>query len=308
VEFWATWCGPCKVTIPHLSALQKKYPKVKFVGVSVWEEDPSAVKPFVREMGDKMEYSVAMDIVPPGMGGSDGLMAKNWMLAAGQMGIPTAFIVNKDNRIAWIGHPMAMEEPLRRVASGTWDINSARAKTEKQQVNSRKILALSQKLQKASRAGDVNQMIAILGEAIAEDPSLEPQVGLRKFALLLKDSDKDDKAADYGHHLIDETFRDDAAKLNLLAWTVVDPARQSPLKESKLAAMALKAALRADSIADGKDGAIADTLGRAYFIMGDIAKALEAQERAIKHVKGTQFEQDPDIPKRLEEYRRAAGK
>src|SRR4051812_31700971 len=51
VDFWATWCGPCKATIPHLSELQKKYPRVKFVGVSVWEEDQSAVKPFLREMG-----------------------------------------------------------------------------------------------------------------------------------------------------------------------------------------------------------------------------------------------------------------
>jgi thiol-disulfide isomerase/thioredoxin len=38
VEFWATWCGPCKTSIPHLTELQKKYgDKVTFVGVSVWE-------------------------------------------------------------------------------------------------------------------------------------------------------------------------------------------------------------------------------------------------------------------------------
>src|SRR5687768_14820567 len=37
VEFWATWCGPCIRSIPHLTELQKKYPQITFVGVSVWE-------------------------------------------------------------------------------------------------------------------------------------------------------------------------------------------------------------------------------------------------------------------------------
>jgi thiol-disulfide isomerase/thioredoxin len=38
VEFWATWCGPCKTSIPHLTEMAKKYKDVQFVGVSVWEE------------------------------------------------------------------------------------------------------------------------------------------------------------------------------------------------------------------------------------------------------------------------------
>src|SRR6476661_7319275 len=37
VEFWATWCGPCKVSIPHLTELAKQYKNVKFIGVSIWE-------------------------------------------------------------------------------------------------------------------------------------------------------------------------------------------------------------------------------------------------------------------------------
>src|ERR1700688_3375629 len=50
VEFWATWCGPCRTSIPHLSELQKKNKDVTFIGVSVWESDQSKVKPFVEEM------------------------------------------------------------------------------------------------------------------------------------------------------------------------------------------------------------------------------------------------------------------
>ncbi|HRK21422.1 MAG TPA: TlpA disulfide reductase family protein, partial [Fimbriimonadaceae bacterium] len=96
VEFWATWCGPCKTSIPHLTELQKKLKgKVNFTGVSIWE-DPKAtdnahiekVEDFVAEWGKKMDYTVAAD-------GFEGSMAKEWMEAAEGQGIPTAFIIGK---------------------------------------------------------------------------------------------------------------------------------------------------------------------------------------------------------------------
>src|SRR5262245_35053000 len=64
VEFWATWCGPCRAAIPHLSKLQEKHKDVIFIGVSAYERDPKVVKPFVEKMGDKMAYRVALDLVP----------------------------------------------------------------------------------------------------------------------------------------------------------------------------------------------------------------------------------------------------
>ena len=131
VEFWATWCGPCIATIPHLTELQKKHAEVTFIGVSVWEQDQKEVKPFVEKMGNKMEYRVAMDAVPERKRRAEGAMAKNWMKAASQNGIPTAFIINKDNKIAWIGHPSSMDEPLEKIISGSWDLKAAIAEHKK---------------------------------------------------------------------------------------------------------------------------------------------------------------------------------
>src|SRR6476661_706165 len=49
VEFWATWCGPCRASIPHLTELARKYKDagVRVVGVDVWEQDTSKVQPFL---------------------------------------------------------------------------------------------------------------------------------------------------------------------------------------------------------------------------------------------------------------------
>ena len=43
------------------------------------------------------------------------------MQAAGQNGIPTAFLVGKTGLIEWIGHPMTMDKPLAQVVAGDWD-------------------------------------------------------------------------------------------------------------------------------------------------------------------------------------------
>lgn len=107
VEFWATWCQPCVRSIPHLTELQKKYSKdLTIIGVAASErlEDDKSdkrlekVEQFVKEKGEEMGYRVAFD--------SDREMGKEWMAASGSRFIPTAFIVDRTGKIAWIGSPL----------------------------------------------------------------------------------------------------------------------------------------------------------------------------------------------------------
>src|SRR5215472_5782953 len=92
VEFWATWCGPCRESIPHLNETYKKYRDKNLAVIGVDStEDESAVAPFIKKMGDKMTYPVALDDKD---GNGLGKMAQTWMAAAGRNGIPTAFLVD----------------------------------------------------------------------------------------------------------------------------------------------------------------------------------------------------------------------
>lgn len=115
VEFWATWCAPCRTMIPHLTELQTKYKnKVTIIGVSVLEKNPDYVPVFVESMGDKMNYAVAKDdLSQPGV--ANGFMAQNWLTAAGAPGIPWAFIVNKTGKITYAGSSGEVDAALEKV-------------------------------------------------------------------------------------------------------------------------------------------------------------------------------------------------
>lgn len=122
VEFWATWCKPCKAAMPHLSDLARQYRgKLKVLGIDVYEKNTPVgkVKSFVDTMGDRMDYYVAAD--------KDKFMETFWVEASGNEGIPKIIIVNANGKVAWIGHPKDLEQVVTKILDNTWDIKQALA-------------------------------------------------------------------------------------------------------------------------------------------------------------------------------------
>jgi thiol-disulfide isomerase/thioredoxin len=128
VEFWATWCPPCKASVPRLTEFQKKFAKdLTIIGVTAPDDrgnTKSAVRRFVKEKGATMDYTVAVD-----KGEST---TKAYMTAAGVMGIPHAFLVGRKGHILWQGSPLdpELDSVLAQIVKGSYDITKAKTQAE----------------------------------------------------------------------------------------------------------------------------------------------------------------------------------
>lgn len=92
VNFWATWCGPCRAEIPDMVELQKEYEGkgFSFIGIALSDEDEK-VKAFVAEQ--KMNY-------PVGLGSQELAMSYGKFTKEGEIrGIPTSFVINAKGEI-----------------------------------------------------------------------------------------------------------------------------------------------------------------------------------------------------------------
>ena len=108
MDFFATWCIPCKESIPHMNALNRKYGKqgLQILGVSVDEGGESEVKSFITER--KISYPV---VVAP----------EDLQTEYGLRSIPTIYVINKKGIVAekYQGFSeqtgRAMEETIKRL-------------------------------------------------------------------------------------------------------------------------------------------------------------------------------------------------
>ena len=104
VEFFASWCGPCRETVPHLSALQDANPdELVVIGVTADSDDPPILlEHFIRSTG--MSYRAVTD--------DRSQTYAAYMDGMGVRGIPSAFLIDRAGRLVWQGHPVQLDAPI----------------------------------------------------------------------------------------------------------------------------------------------------------------------------------------------------
>lgn len=190
IEFWATWCPPCIESIPHLTALQEKYKTQGLIitGISI-DQDLQIAQAFTAPNAE-MKYNVGFDPA--------GNTSKQYM--KGDSGIPIVFVIDKSGTVAWIGHPMELDNILDAVLAGTFDAKKANQR-----------LKLSKKLMQQMMSENYGEALKVSDELLELEPGNEQAVGMKAYLLHL--SGKDDLAIDFVNEQI-KSYPDNTGLLN----------------------------------------------------------------------------------------------
>lgn len=296
VEFWATWCGPCVATIPHLDELHEelKDKNIVFIGQNCREDDMGKVKKFVEKMGEKMSYRVASDDASEV---KDGYMTVNWFNAAEQPGIPSAFVVGKDGKIAWIGHPQLLNaDMLKEISAGTFDSKKAAKKIEDQQSGLAVLMAKAPLLNAATEEKDWPTALKLVDEMEAAVPEMAPQLAGARFAIGIEKGD-DELVNKYSGKFFESDLCKDTTALNVVA-------RNITIKVKNPSEAALSAAEKAITMAldrtKRETAPLLDTRARVEFLQGKKEEAVKTQEKALSLAGDGEKE---EMSKALESYK-----
>lgn len=103
VNFWATWCGPCKIEMPHLNRIYEKYRSAGFVllGVNI-DEDPRQAAAMAQRMG--LKFPVLLD--------TDKAVSRRYALDS----MPGTVLIDRDGKVRHVhrGYRDGMEETYER--------------------------------------------------------------------------------------------------------------------------------------------------------------------------------------------------
>lgn len=285
VEFWATWCGPCISSMPHLAELQRKYEDRGVRIISISNEDLETVEKFLQRPTPQDEdvtfgeltsaYSLTTD--------PDESAFDDYMRAAGQEGIPAAFIVGKTGLVEWVGHPMLMDEPLEKVVTDSWDREAFADEYQQNKLNEEAI----PKAMQLARNGETAEAVSVLDERIEATTDSQSLAMLKQYKLrvLMADSEMGDAVVAMVQEMLDDSQKD-PLQVYLAASVVHQLARSGDKHEDLIASAIEKLRETVSGAEEEVQPILYDTMARLLQVQGNLEEAIAAEQEAVKRAEG----------------------
>ena len=296
IEFWATWCPPCRQSMPHLTKLAEDMKSKGVVIVGVSDEKVETVRTFLEkdEWKQKARYTLATD--------PDRSTHRAYMEASGQGGIPTAFIV-KEGVVQWIGHPMEMDAPLAKIVDGTWDPKTAKQTFEDSVAEEMKAMGRQNDMTKAIDSKDWDKAVALIDAEIAASTGEEAMQSKVQKAQILLVAGRSEAA----YAICAELIKEDPALRNFVATSVL----HLPDVADRRVDLAITWLTDVTSAAGPANPQVLAELAYAWSLKGDFTKAADFMRRAIDTAKSlgpTAADYVADLTAQLKGYEsKAAG-
>lgn len=280
LEFWATWCGPCRAAMPHLTDLARKHAgKVTIIGVNILERAPSEkldrlLDQVITQMGKDLDYPVCRDT-------ADDYLLTHWFKPTRSPAIPESVVVDGNGKIAWIGHPSRLDQVIDELLAGAFDYEKSASDFAKAAAGSNAMMKVFADYGEAMKAGDWAKAI----EIIDANPQYAANLWLPRFDALLRHS-----PSEAFEQLREVVAKKDRNAGNYLG--AVSRADHLPREIYQFAAEALVPNARA-----GDFGALA----ALFYRLGDSGKAVEYQLKLKEYALSMPQRPPPEVMEKVEE-------
>lgn len=310
IEFWKTTCKPCIKVMPYFHKLKSQYKDLEIISIST--EKDAAVKNFLTRYKN-INYKIAVD---------DNNKTYNSYMNKND-NIPKAFIINKNGTVAWIGHPLDVFLPLKRIITGKFDIKKS-ARHQK----------IYQKLQMLMSQKKYTESLKIMNAELKKDPGNTQFIALKAFTLfklnkksealkftdaVLKKYPTNIELFDLKTHMLSQLKK--YKELDVFYFEFINNCKGEPvllnqltrkLLGTRFGEAKLEPALRAAELAYSnrklyklQRASIGETLARIYYMIGRIDRAIKIQTVVCRILKKNQNQKYVYALRILEYYQRA---